>query len=191
MDILSEFKSVQICKINGLILEKRQDLKKKYDQLMEKANSLQKQMNHCATLQGRTNEIIKIINTPMKAISLLALVSDDLSTTDLLSKKMADLTLEDVVGETDITVWVERRLEIIKKDRDSSNLLNYYQNRMAIKNIKLYDATLKAMYNRQNQRDVYRVAMDYLVSNDIVKKIFSVNDLIQDFRKYKEMKKVI
>lgn len=191
MDVLSEFKSVQICKINNLIIEKKQNMKNEYDQLMARAHSLQKQMDYYNALQGRTNEIVKIINNPMKVISLLALVSDDLSITDLLSKRMSNLTLEDVVGENDISTWADCKLEIIKKDRDKSNLLKSYQNRMAIKNINVYDATLKAMFNRQSKSDVYKVAMDYLVKNGVVENFFSVNDLIQDFRIFKEMKKVI
>lgn len=59
----------------------------------------------------------------------------------------------------------------------------------AIKNFKIYDATLKAMYLRQGRGDVYEVAMDYLVSNSVVENSFSINDLIQDFKNYRDMKK--
>lgn len=191
MDRLSEFKSVQVSKINGLILEKRQDLREEYERLIERANSLQKEMEQSVALEMRANEIVKIVKNSMNVISLLALVSDDLFITDLLSKKISDLTLEEIVGENDISTWLDCRLEIIKKDKDKSNLLKYYQNGTAIKNIKLYDATLKAMYNRRNYSDVYDVAMKYLANNNVVEKFFMMDDLKQDFKNFMELKKVI
>lgn len=45
------------------------------------------------------------------------------------------------------------------------------------------------MYLRQGGGDVYEVAMDYLVSNSVVENSFSINDLIQDFKNYRDMKK--
>ena len=45
------------------------------------------------------------------------------------------------------------------------------------------------MYLRQGRGDVYEVAMDYLVSNSVVENSFSINDLIQDFKNYRDMKK--
>lgn len=76
----------------------------------------------------------------------------------------------------------------------TSSLLRCYQNQTAIKSIKSiksYDATLNAMYFRQRRSDVYKVAMDYLVSNGVVGNSFSINDLIQDFRNYRAIKKEI
>lgn len=46
----------------------------------------------------------------------------------------------------------------------------------------------KTMYTRQSRNDVYEVAMNYLVNNSVVESSFSINDLIQDFRKHRDMK---
>lgn len=100
-------------------------------------------------------------------------------------------TLQEVVGDIDVETWINSKLEIIKNDINNSSLLRCYQNQTAIKNFKIYDATLKAMYLRQRRSDVYEVAMDYLVSNSVVENSFSINDLIQDFKNYRDMKKEI
>lgn len=185
---LSNLKSVKINQINCIISEKRQSVKTEYDLLMERIKVLQKQMDDYTILQSNIDEILKIVNMPMKIISLLELVSENNTITDLLSQKMENLTLQEVVGDVDIEIWIHNKLKIIKKDINSSNLLQCYQNQTAIKNLKIYDATLKAMYPRRRTSDVYKVAMDYLVSNSIVEKSFSINDLKKDFRNYSDMK---
>lgn len=189
--MLNDFENVQIYKINGVISEKKQGLKEEVNQLMEKVQLLQKQIENYSILQDRIDEIVKIVNASMKTISLFELVSEDATMMNLLSKKIKGLTLGEVVGDVDIDTWIDSRLEIIKKDMEKSNLLCSYQNRTAIKDLKVYDATLKVMYNRQNRSDVFRVAMDYLVNNSVVERNFSVNDLIQDFKNYREMQKMI
>lgn len=47
------------------------------------------------------------------------------------------------------------------------------------------------MYTRQSRNDVYEVAMNYLVNNSVVESSFSINDLIQDFKRYRAIKKEI
>lgn len=186
---LNDLKSVKINQLNGIISEKRQNVKTEYDQLMERIKLLQKQMDEYTILQRNIDEIIKIVNMPMKTISLLELISENNTIADILSLKMENLTLQEVVGDVDAETWINSKKKIIKKDINNSNLLHCYQNQTAIKNFKIYDATLKAMYLRQGRGDVYEVAMDYLVSNSVVENSFPINDLIQDFKNYRDMKK--
>lgn len=188
---LDDLKSVKINQLNCIISEKKQGIKTEYDQLMERIKLLQKQMDDYTILQSKIDEILKIVNMPMKTISLLEFVSENNAVTELLTLKMENLTLQEVVGDVDVETWINSKLEIIKKDFNNSNLLRCYQNQIEIKNIKIYDATLKAMYLRQKRSDVYKVAMDYLVSNSVVGNSFSINDLIQDFRNYRAIKKEI
>jgi|GEM_PF-4753747 vacuolar-type H+-ATPase subunit E/Vma4 len=73
---LNDLKSVKINQLNGIISEKRQNVKTEYDQLMERIKLLQKQMDEYTILQRNIDEIIKIVNMPMKTISLLELISE-------------------------------------------------------------------------------------------------------------------
>lgn len=188
---LNDLKSVKINQLNGIISEKKQSVKIEYDQLMERIKLLQKQMDEYTILKSNIDEIIKIVNMPMKTISLLELVSENNTIADILSFKMENLTLQEVVGDVDVETWINSKKKIIKKDINNSNLLHCYQNQTAITNIKVYDATLKAMYTRQSRNDVYEVAMNYLVNNSVVESSFSINDLIQDFKRYRAIKKEI
>ena len=187
---LNDLKSVKINKLNCIISEKKQSIKTEYDQLMERVKLLQKQMDDYAILQSKITEILNIVNMPMKIISLLDFVSENNAIVDLLSQKIETLTLQEVVGDADVETWINSKSEMIKNYINSLNLLRCYQNQTAIKNIKVYDATLKAMYTRQSRNDVYEVAMNYLVNNSVVESSFSINDLIQDFRKYRDIKKL-
>ena len=65
---LNDLKSVKINQLNGIISEKRQNVKTEYDQLMERIKLLQKQMDEYTILQRNIDEIIKIVNMPMKTI---------------------------------------------------------------------------------------------------------------------------
>ena len=73
---LNDLKSVKINQLNGIISEKRQNVKTEYDQLMERIKLLQKQMDEYTILQRNIDEIIKIVNMHMKTISLLELISE-------------------------------------------------------------------------------------------------------------------
>lgn len=90
---LNDLKSVKINQLNGIISEKKQSVKTEYDQLMERIKLLQKQMNEYTILQSNIDEIIKIVNMPMKTISLLEFVSENNTIADQLSLKMENLTL--------------------------------------------------------------------------------------------------
>ena len=82
---LNDLKSVKINQLNGIISEKRQSVKTEYDQLMERIKLLQKQMDEYTILQSNIDEIIKIVNMPMKTISLLELVSENNTIANILS----------------------------------------------------------------------------------------------------------
>ena len=73
---LNDLKSVKINQLNGVISEKKKSVKTEYDQLMVRIKLLQKQMDEYTILQSNIDEIIKIVNMPMKTISLLKLISE-------------------------------------------------------------------------------------------------------------------
>lgn len=73
---LNDLKSVKINQLNCVISEKKQGVKTEYDQLMKRIKLLQKQMDEYTILQRNIDEIIKIVNMPMKTISLLELISE-------------------------------------------------------------------------------------------------------------------
>ena len=73
---LNDLKSVKINQLNGVISEKKKSVKTEYDQLMVRIKLLQKQMDEYTILQSNIDEIIKIVNMPMKTISLLELISE-------------------------------------------------------------------------------------------------------------------
>ena len=118
---LNDLKSVKINQLNGIISEKRQNVKTEYDQLMERIKLLQKQMDEYTILQSNIDEIIKIVNMPMKTISLLKLISENNTIADILSLKMENLTLQEVVGDVDVETWINSKKKIIKKDINNSN----------------------------------------------------------------------
>lgn len=109
---LNDLKCVKINQLNCVISEKKQGVKTEYDQLMERIKLLQKQMDDYAILQSNIDEILKIVNMPMKTISLLEFVSENNTIADLLSLKMENLTLQEVVGDIDVETWINSKLEI-------------------------------------------------------------------------------
>lgn len=112
---LNDLKSVKINRLNGIISEKRQSVKTEYDQLMERIKLLQKQMDEYTILQSNIDEIIKIVNMPMKTISLLELVSENNTIADILSLKMENLTLQEVVGDVDVETWINSKKKFKKR----------------------------------------------------------------------------
>lgn len=118
---LNDLKSVKINQLNGVISEKKKSVKTEYDQLMVRIKLLQKQMDEYTILQSNIDEIIKIVNMPMKTISLLKLISENNTIADILSLKMENLTLQEVVGDVDVETWINSKKKIIKKDINNSN----------------------------------------------------------------------
>jgi hypothetical protein len=184
MNLDSELRSIPLEKLKVSISGKKAELQVHHEELLAKANEVGKRVEEYTLIENEVLKIQRYVNHPFKLLSLLESTVENVDMIQEMYSRIKLLSYDEIIKDGNVAEWVGRHDELYKTDKSKVDLPKQYENRSAIKNIEVYDATLRAMHNRRFSGDVFQTAINYLKTNDVVEGEFTIQNLMADFRCY-------
>jgi hypothetical protein len=184
MNLDMELREIPLEKLKDNVLAKKNELQACRQELIEKINQIEKKIAEYDSLEKKVSTIQRYFEYPIKLLSLLQGIDENDTVIQEMIEQIRLLSFTEIVKNGNISEWIQKHNELYQSDKLNFDLLKQYENRLAIKNIEIYDATLKAMYNRRFNGDVFQTAINYLQTNNVVEREFTIQNLIADYKHY-------
>lgn len=184
MNMQEELWGVPVVQLEKHLTEKKNNLQECHDRLLKEIEFTRKKIKEYETLERQTVGIQKYVSYSLNVLNLLGRVSNGLKNVETMISKIENLTIDELTSGISIKEWICNHDNALYKISQQSTLLQQYRNRNAINSIEIYDATLKAVYEKRDSSDVFAEAIKYLKSNGVVDDGFKIKDLVEDFIDY-------